>query len=136
MDYTQDEGNTINNNIRIISLINKLIYPKEKKDRYGDLEIASIIYVVQWMAKTRDSYKSDLDSILEDKILDVYNVTDDDVRKKIKDFAPQMANYYKDHIGFTVDVNDFGAANAYYESNKDEFDELYRSLGVSFEHTL
>ena len=65
-----------------------------------------------------------------------YNITDDNVRNRIKDFAPQMANYYKGHIGFTVDVNDFGAANTYYESNKDEFDELYRSLGVSFERTL
>ena len=138
MDYTQDEGNTISNNIRVINLINQLVYRKEGKSESNNNEqvIAAIIYVVQWMARTRDGYKTENDSILEDKILDVYNITDDNVRNRIKDFAPQMANYYKGHIGFTVDVNDFGAANAYYESNKDEFDELYRSLGVSFERTL
>ena len=118
----------------IKNLIDKLIYLKGPKERgpFTPQIMAAIIFATQKTALEAEGYSKEWDTVIQDSLLDVYDVTNEEERKQVIDFVPGMAPYLKMHLGLHVDVTDFGANSNYYNNNKHEFENLYRALGVSF----
>lgn len=81
--------------------------------------VASIITAASRMAVATDKYSPDVTC---ESLIEAFNASDNNEVISLIGMGPQ---YVKSNIGYSIDFNDYGAACAAYEADKEKYNRLF-----------
>lgn len=99
------------------------IFVQKEVDINNPAVIASIVTAAASMSDVADvDIQKD---VVISQLLGVYEKNDDEMISNLIGLGPQ---YVRGNIGFATDFNDYSAARATYESQKDLYDQYYTNI--------
>lgn len=111
------------------NLVNEIVKNKAKElfvkngaDLSKDNNIAALITAAAGMSKVTEIVSSD---IVIEELLELYGKNENEDVKSLIGMGPQ---YVKQNIGYSIDFNDYSASLNAYNTEKENYDFLYKEL--------
>lgn len=113
---------------QIIKKYSQQLFVKNDANMTLDHNVAALITAASQMSLAAQEPVISSDQVVEE-LLDVYNKKDEQMVQDLIGMGPQ---FVKKNIGYSVDFNDYAAANVAYNAEKDAYSALYKNISLRY----